>query len=368
MGSNTNSARLFSFPPQQPGDTNIKNWYQDLIDDPNCQGDPAKIQEAYTSFRQAGLSKSIAALLPPDPPDNESKDSFQTAVSNSASASIIPDAALIKHLSYRRTSIEEDELSTHDVNCLVIWARPTAQVLELLHDIQQKLTTLVGDDLYPIRAVDMHLSVLELSHRHSVSHLRFVYAQVGNHRLQKMLDLPFTLASGSGNPDGINPSAGPPDSGKPNGIRACLVEPQVMFDAKGVAVGFVPAARPNEVDSQFTYNHLRASLQNHALESGVEIDTCYTAPLAHVTIGRFVGNKWFGGDDAALGNMKRERMQRWVEEIENVNEWLRRVYWEDKKRVKWVVGAEKGLEVQLGYVKFGRGSEDADLVGRPVPL
>lgn len=30
----------------------------------------------------------------------------------------------------------------------------------------------------------------------------------------------------------------------------------------------------------------------------------------------------------------------------------------------WVVGGERGLECQLGYLKFGRGAETAEMVGR----
>lgn len=181
----------------------------------------------------------------------------------------------------------------------------------------------------------MHLSVIELSHRHSVTQLRSVYDKVGIAQLKSLLDVPRA------------------EYNKDKSLVR-LVRPMIIFDKVGVAVAFVPT------EDSYSHHHLRNQLHTTALATGVDIDTCYTAPLAHVTVGRFIGNAFFeASDQGGTMEAKRHRMERWIGVIEQINEDLRK-YWGD---LAWVVGEEKPLEVQLGYVKFGRQTEKADLVG-----
>ncbi|KAL2808185.1 RNA ligase/cyclic nucleotide phosphodiesterase [Aspergillus granulosus] len=339
MAKAAGSREPFTFPPQQAGEPSTRNWYQELLDHPKCQNNPTKIQEAYEEFRTASLARSIASALPV-----QTKESAElTAEGEQQPAQFItPDAALIRYLGLQRDSgggtshREVEELSKQDVNCLVIWARPDTKTLDMLLKIQNRLSNLVGPDLHLIPPTDIHLSVIELSHRHSVPHLRSVYNQVGVAELKRLLDVPQARY-------------------RADNCAARLVKPMVMFDKVGVAVGFVPA------EDDYTHHHLRNQLHTVALSTGVSIDTCYTAPLAHITVGRFVGNAFFEAfDQGGTTEIKRDRMDEWVSLIRQINEDLQREHWGD---LSWVVGGEKGLEVQLGYVKFGRGTERADLIG-----
>lgn len=86
-----------------------------------------------------------------------------------------------------------------------------------------------------------------------------------------------------------------------------------------------------------------------ALESGIEIDMCYTAPSAHITIGRFIGNNFFETAES------RQKFIRLVQDFNNASR---------GQQDGWIVGESRGLEMQLGYLKIGRESIKADMVGR----
>ncbi|KAJ7830434.1 hypothetical protein B0H14DRAFT_3715504 [Mycena olivaceomarginata] len=205
---------------------------------------------------------------------------------------------------------------TH-VNCAVIWARPTRTLLDVLQQIQARAAEYWGTDFYPIPSAHLHLSTLELSHKHPVAHLRAVLHKIGAERLRQMTELPGS-------------------SGEKR--YPCLVRPRIIFDGVAVAVGFVPHA----ADS-WSYHHLRADMQRIAVASGVNINTCYTAATAHVTIGRFVG-----GADALIERIGREGMvQGWLDLVRTINAEL------DQEDVMWEVGKEKGLEVQAGTALSG---------------
>lgn len=295
---------------------------------------------------------------------------------------IKPDMALVEHLSRVETS--DEPVPTSSANCLVFWARPPSSILKLIESVQLRLHSLVGKDLHLIPLPHVHLSVLELSHRHSISHLRNVYNAVGGELLQKMLDISLLADVHSGE----------------RASAPWLVKPQLMVDSTGVAVTFVPdcddapknnkeeegSNMPETTTNPFTYHHLRASMQTLALTSGVEIDTCYTAATAHITIARFISSNFFDmGDeddrapnglqpmsfpshDTIGGHVKTERVAQWIELVEKINFELREQFEtpEAKGMLEWVVGQEAGLEVQLGYVKYGREAKRAEMVGRSI--
>ncbi len=178
--------------------------------------------------------------------------------------------------------------------------------------------------MYAVPAEDLHLSVLELSHRHETAHLRGVYEHLTPELVRAMLALPLR---------------GPPRLGRP----------MVFFDGAAAAVGFVPVG----TQQAFTYHHLRAEMQRLALSSGLAIDTCYTAPSAHITVARFVGAAAIDGLAAA---------ERFVAAIARVNRDLRALPWAE---TGWPVGGHAGLECQMGYLKFGRAAHWATAVGEP---
>ncbi|PYI17323.1 hypothetical protein BO99DRAFT_404344 [Aspergillus violaceofuscus CBS 115571] len=353
MGDAASLQEPFTFPPQQPGEPSTRNWYQELLDHPECANNPTKIQEAYESFRIASLERSIG-LLHPSGRDGSTDSRNSSHSGPPTSQRITPDEALIRYLKWQTDETdgaqEIEKLSKRDVNCLVIWTRPDPSTTRLLLDIQQRLAQLVGSDLHLTPHSSLHLSIIELSHRHPIAHLREVYAHIGESQLKALLDTPRN------------------EYHQEQRHIARLVKPKLLFDKLGVAISFVPAADDNA--GPYTYHHLRNQLHTMALQSGVSIDTCYTAPIAHVTLGRFVGTAFFQGGEAGIGDdpgkleeQERRATERWVDLITEINEDLER---ECLGQVVWEVGQRTALEVQLGYIKFGRGVEEAELVGVPI--
>lgn len=268
-----------------------------------------KVQEAYETHRETWRAKQI--------------ELFSTTETNP----VTPDQALIKHLARQKrlrdghAPDEKDDTDAQEMNCCVVWARPPSDVLGTIQRIQKSLSQLVGDDLYLIPQTDLHLSVIELSHRHTVPELRKVADQIGSSRIQDILNHVSTLS---------------------NSPR--LVAPRISFDKMGIALNYLPS------DSDpYTYHHLRSDMHDMALESDIAMDMCYTAPSAHITIGRFIGNRFFETAEAR---------NRFVQLVKEFNKAQR------GDQDAWGVGEKQGLEMQLGYLKFGRESGKADLVGR----
>jgi hypothetical protein len=240
---------------------------------------------------------------------------------------VTADQALLKHLARQKRLHHthepdpNDETDSQEMNCCVVWARPPQTVLDTIQTIQTALQELVGDDLYLIPQKDLHLSVIELSHRHTVPQLRSVAEQIGPPTIREILDLISTLDTKPG-----------------------LVAPTISFDKMGIALNFLPSDA-----SPYTYHHLRSDMHAKALESGIKIDMCYTAPSAHITIGRFIGNKSFETAES------RKEFVHLVQDYNNASR---------GRQDGWVIGESQGLEMQLGYLKFGRESSKADMVGK----
>lgn len=117
-----------------------------------------------------------------------------------------------------------------------------------------------------------------------------------------------------------------------------LVKPLVSFDAAALALSFVPIA-----DEKFSYHHLRRDLFALASSTGVEIASRYVVPSAHATLARFI----YGEDHDS-----KEKMEKWVEAIEKINEWLVETYWGDDG-LEWVVDQE--LVLREGRLWYGGG-------------
>ncbi|KAH6616539.1 RNA ligase/cyclic nucleotide phosphodiesterase [Boeremia exigua] len=299
----------FSFPPLAAGPPSRRNWYKDLLDDLECKGASAKVQEAYETHRETWREKQIELFA------------------NTTTNPVTPDRALIKHLRRQEkldnghSLDEKDDTDAQEMNCCVIWARPPSSILDVIQTIQEDLLRIIGDDVYLIPRKDLHLSVIELSHRHTVPQLRNVAAEIGISQIQGILNLVSTLS-----------------------IKPKLVAPTISFDKMGIALNYLPS----DTDI-YTYHHLRSDMHALALESGVTgIDCCYTAPSAHITIGKFVKNKFFETAEAR---------NKFVKLVKDFNAMQR------KGDHTWAVGENQGFEMQLGYLKFGRESSKADLVG-----
>lgn len=56
--------------------------------------------------------------------------------------------------------------------------------------------------------------------------------------------------------------------------------------------------------------------------------------------------------------------RRFVATVREINAELREEWKSECDGGGWVVGGERGLECQLGYLKFGRGPEAAEAVGK----
>lgn len=138
-----------------------------------------------------------------------------------------------------------------------------------------------------------------------------------------------------------------------------LIRPALTFDAAGLAVTFVPDYNRsgNTSDQPMTYHHLRNELHKLALSSNIHIDTCYAAATAHIAIARFVKEP-FGLASPKDSTAKGAKILKLVEKI---NDELERTVWPD---LFWNLAEEQGLELQMGYLKFGRERELATMTGQ----
>ncbi|KFY59124.1 hypothetical protein V497_04508 [Pseudogymnoascus sp. VKM F-4516 (FW-969)] len=120
-----------------------------------------------------------------------------------------------------------------------------------------------------------------------------------------------------------------------------LIRPLISFDAAALALSFVPVA-----DEKYSYHHLRRDLFALASSTGVDVGSRYVVPSAHATLGRFI----YGEDHDS-----KEKLEKWVEAIEKINEWLVETYWGDNG-LEWVVDQDLVLrdgrlcKLRAGYV------------------
>lgn len=132
-------------------------------------------------------------------------------------------------------------------------------------------------------------------------------------------------------------------TGGSNGKRGKvgLGKPLVSFDAQALAVSFLPE---ESGDGEFGYHHLRRDVWSLATGAGVEVQSRYAVPSAHLTVARFVTREGLEGRAGEL-----------VEVIDRLNEWLMKEYWGEEGG--WVVGQEKGLECRKGTLWYGGGEQ-----------
>ncbi|KAG4436409.1 hypothetical protein IFR05_008102 [Cadophora sp. M221] len=230
-------------------------------------------------------------------------------------------------------------------NCLVFWARPPAHIRSLVDQVQQKLLSL-APKLWLMPVPNLHLTALELTHSLTHAQITAIIQSLGPSAAEKITDYTYTH-------------------------RPRLIKPMLSYDGAALALSFLPAAgeglptspsttsssSPNTPSSsrmkqndEYTYHHLRRDLFNIASSTGVTVDSRYVVPSSHITIGRFLTQE----DHASP-----EKMARFIELIEEINEWLEKEYWpvgeERKEGGEWIVGQERGLDFRMGTLWYGGG-------------
>jgi len=144
--------------------------------------------------------------------------------------------------------------------------------------------------------------------------------------------------------------------------RPRLVKPCLGFDAQAIALTYLPAngeslgERKAEEDD-YTYHHFRRDLFDACENAGASVQSRYVALSAHLTMGRFINEKDFRGEDGELDPKKVEKL---IAVIEEINEWLEQEYWpKDGEKIKgggeWIVGQERGLDARCGTLWYGGG-------------
>jgi len=175
-----------------------------------------------------------------------------------------------------------------------------------------------SSDLWIMPSEKQHLTALEIAHSLSEPEISALITQL-EPKVQELID--YTVNH-----------------------HPRLIQPLLSFDAAAVALSFLPAASPNRNDDKYTYHHLRRDLFNIASSTGVKIGSRYVVPSSHITVARFITTT--DHDDS-------EKMKKWVEKIEEINEWLIETY--SEAGGEWIVGEEKGLECRRNTLWYGGG-------------
>ncbi|KAF3914913.1 hypothetical protein ABW20_dc0107805 [Dactylellina cionopaga] len=300
----------------------------------NCNHDPAKIQEAYNTHRTTRNSLSRHKLLTDPTP-------------------IKLDYILLK------SHVLQDGTIDHR-NCLVFWARPPLRVRNFIATVQQKLKA-VAPNLWLMPPPNLHTTVLEITHSRTPEFIDDLIKTM-TPALRGIVDHTFAH-------------------------RAKLVKPMLSFDGSACAISFVPASplekkgADDPHDYSYTYHHLRRDLYDLSKASGVEIDSRYTVPSAHITIARFITTEDHVPLNLTVGETVEEavtsptsvladssqadlmatipairidknKMEKWVETLDEINQWLQGYTGPESE---WVVGEEKGLDCRIGRLWYGGG-------------
>ncbi|KAI1435207.1 RNA ligase/cyclic nucleotide phosphodiesterase [Xylaria sp. CBS 124048] len=222
-------------------------------------------------------------------------------------------------------------------HCVVFWGRPPIHVLELAGVIQKKLKD-VAPNIWLMPQYRMHITALELAFSRTAEEIDAI----------KETLKPAALAMAS----------------YTYRHRARLVKPMVSYDLSAFALSFLPAAgepvvspapaAPDNADvlkqgDDYTYHHLRSDLWKQARAAGIDVESRYVVPSAHITLGRYITH-----EDHATP----EQREKWVRAIDDINDWLKREIWERSDAGvigEWIVGQEKGLDVRAGTLWYGGG-------------
>ncbi|KAL2830827.1 RNA ligase/cyclic nucleotide phosphodiesterase, partial [Aspergillus cavernicola] len=227
-------------------------------------------------------------------------------------------------------------------NCLVIWARPSAQVRGLISFVQTELKR-VAPSLWLMPLENLHTTVLEAAHSLTEGEIEEL-VQI----LQSSQDVTSSQIAAY-----------------PLNHPTRLIKPMVSFDSAALALSFVPAAGEcleagsgRDID-HYTYHHLRRDIFDMVRHTKVPVASRYSVPSAHLTIARFITQEGFtmdGGDGTKKVDTSRVKLL--IDKIGEINTQLESEYWPRKGVVKkggeWLIGQER-LVIRRGRVWYGGG-------------
>ncbi|KAF3919938.1 hypothetical protein AA313_de0203477 [Arthrobotrys entomopaga] len=303
----------------------------------NCNHNPAKIAVAYNTHRTTRNSLMRHKLLTDPTP-------------------IQLDYILLK------SHVLQDGTVDHR-NCLVFWARPPTRVRNFIAKVQEKLKD-VAPNLWLMPPPNLHTTVLEMTHSRPPEYIADLVDTM-RPALRSIVDYTYTH-------------------------RAKLTKPMLSFDGSACAISFVPATPPSDTNVSeenthnyaYTYHHLRRDLYDMCKSTGVEIDSRYTVPSAHITIARFITTEDHVPLNLTVGEtavkeavvsttsvladssqadltatipavkIEKSKMEKWVDKLDEINEWLAQYKGDDSE---WIVGEEKGLDCRIGRLWYGGG-------------
>ncbi|KAK8102679.1 hypothetical protein PG984_015825 [Apiospora sp. TS-2023a] len=289
-----------------------ENPYNALIQ--TCKDDPEQIQALYSAHRVRRNDQQKEKFLSPE--FNE----------------LIIDPWLLR--------LENPEIEPgfkDQRNCMTFWGRPPVHVLELAEKIQSKLKA-VAPNIWLMPTYRMHITTLELAFSRTPEEIDAIVQSL-RPAIPKVASYTYRH-------------------------RARLVKPMISYDLSAFALSFLPACgepvvspppaapgttEPVEQGDQYTYHHLRRDMWNQAKDAGMEIDSRYIVPSAHITLGRYLTDK----DHATP-----EQRQKWVAAIDEINQWLEAKVWDTAEAGllgEWIVGQEKGLDIRVGTLWYGGG-------------
>ncbi|KAI9753983.1 MAG: hypothetical protein M4579_004913 [Chaenotheca gracillima] len=321
-------------PAGHPDSTDVSNSFEDLSRSSNmnddfenpydafiqtANGDDAQIQSRYETHRLTRNAQQRAKLLD----------------ANFSGVTIDP---ILKKL--EDPSIEPGYRDPR--HCLVFWARPPAKVRALVSEVQRRLH-LMAPSLWTMHENSLHLTALEITHSQTAEEISKIVDTIRPH-IQEISN--YTLRH-----------------------RARVLKPLLSYDGAALALSFLPAHGEGLHDGRtvhddaFTYHHLRRDLYNLCKQAGVTVESRYTVPSSHLTVGRYITDKDFTTVDITTGEAIPDpaKMRQWIAGIENINDWLRTEFWPAdgdgpvKAGGEWIIGEEKGLDCRFGALWYGDG-------------
>ncbi|KAK0707595.1 RNA ligase/cyclic nucleotide phosphodiesterase [Lasiosphaeris hirsuta] len=297
------------------------NPYEALIK--ACHGSPANMQSLYEVHRRTRNSQQRKKFLSPN---------FKE---------LILDPYLLR---LENPNVEPGFRDPR--NCLVFWARPPDHILKLASHVQMLLKK-AAPNLYLMALYRMHLTALEVTHSRTPEEIADLVTAI-RPAIPSITNLTFAR-------------------------RSRLVKPLVSYDLSAIALSFLPAAgekvlspppvpphaehivhpgltRASTKDSDvYTYHHLRRDVFELVQATGVEVDSRYVVPSAHITLGRYL---------TQADHETAEARERWIRAIDDVNGWLEKEVWDvpDGEFIgEWIVGQERGLDARNGTLWYGGG-------------
>lgn len=202
-----------------------------------------------------------------------------------------------------------------------------------------KLIERNSKDIWLMPSHRMHLTTLEVTHSRTSAKINSLVTQI-RPSLPDLTNFTFTH-------------------------RSRLVKPMISYDLAAFAVSFLPASgepvtspppsadvqahHGDDINDAYTYHHLRRDVFDLAKSAGVDIESRYVVPSAHITLGRYLTQK---------DHITSEQREQWVNAIDEINLWLEREVWDraDGDFIgEWIVGQEKGLDARVGALWYGGG-------------